>query len=214
MDEVLPGVVHWKAPHPRIGVLVDSYWLRDEGVLIDPLPPPDVPLDWFEAHARSPQSIVLTNRHHYRGSREIVDRYSCSVHVPRSGLHEFGPDRQPVEAYDPGGTLPGGLVVHEIDAICPDDMALELPAASAVFFADAVVLGGPHGQEGQVGFVPDSFMDDPPQTKAGILAALQRLLDEVDFRHILMAHGGPLVDSGRAALEELVAIGGRTAFEM
>ena len=217
MREILPGVFHWTGEHPRIHVQVSSYWVADGGVLIDPLAPPDAGLDWFEAGAAGggpPQAIVLSNRHHYRQSDRFVKRYGCPVHVPRSGLHEFGPDRQPVEPYDSGDTLPGGLVVHEIGSLCPDDMALHLASAEAVFFADGVVLGGPHGSENSLGFVPDSLMDDPPGTKRGLLASLQRLLDEVSFRHVLCAHGGPVLEDGRQELEDLVRAGGRSAFEL
>lgn len=213
MEEILPGVVHWRAPHPHIHSEVDCWWLPDAGVLIDALVPPDVGLDWFAAQPVAPNAIVLSNRHHYRGSAAFRERFGCPVHVPRSGLHDFGADRQPVEAYDPGDELPGGLVVHEIDALCPDDMALVLPSAQAVFFADGVV-GMRGDRPGRVGFVPHALMDDPEETTRGLLASLRRLLDEVpDFRHVLMAHGGPVLDEGRAELESLVDEGGRTAFE-
>lgn len=209
MEEILPGVFHWRARHPKIGYEVDSWWLADSGVLIDPLVPNEG-LDWFDSQPTAPSSVVLSCRHHYRGSAEFQERFGVAVHVPRAGLHEFGEDRQPVEAYDPGDELPGGLVVHEIGALSPDDMALYLPGAEAVFFADGVVGGG----EVRIGFVPDSLMDDPEETKRGLVASLQRLLDNVPgVRHLLMAHGGAVLDDGRAELESLVADGGRTAFE-
>ena len=66
----------------------------------------------------------------------------------------------------PGDTLPGGLLAVEIGAICPDEMALYLPSARAIWFADGLVRGGP---DGELGFVPDSLMDDPPETKRGLL---------------------------------------------
>jgi glyoxylase-like metal-dependent hydrolase (beta-lactamase superfamily II) len=203
VNEILPGVVHWRARHPNLHSEVDSWWLAGSGVLIDALVPPDVGLEWFASQDVSPSAIVLSNRHHYRGAAEFRERFGCSVHVPRAGLHEFGADRQPVDAYDPGDELPGGLVVHEIGSLCPDDMALHLPAAQAVFFADGVVVW----RGGDVGFVPDSLMDDPERTKRGLVASLRRLLDDVpDFRHVLMAHGGPVLDEGRAKLEALVAL--------
>ena len=37
---------------------------------------------------------------------------------------------------------------------------------------------------------------------------------ELDFEHLLLAHGGPLIGNGRALLQDLVDSGGRTAFEM
>lgn len=213
MEEILPGVYHWRTRHPNIGSEVDSWWLSEAGVLIDPLVPAEG-VEWFAGQPTQPAAIVLSNRHHYRGSGALRERFGCPVHVPRPGLHEFGTDRQPVLAYEPGDELPGGLVVHEIGALAPDDMALHLPGAQAVFFADGVV-GTRGGAEGALGFVPDSLMDDPPETKRGLLASVRRLLEAVpDFRHVLMAHGGPVLEDGRAELEALVAAGGRTAFEL
>ena len=55
MREVLPGVYHWTAIHPRIGVEVSSYWLDDAGVLIDPLTPPEVGIEWFADRPNPPR---------------------------------------------------------------------------------------------------------------------------------------------------------------
>lgn len=213
MEEILPGVYHWRTRHPNIRTEVDSWWLADSGALIDPLVPADVGLDWFAEQAVTPRAVILSNRHHYRGSGEFRARFGVPVHVPRAGLHEFGEDRQPVEPYDPGDTLLGGLVVHEIGALSPDDMALYLPWIRAVFFADGVVRARPD-RGGALGFVPDSLMDSPEETKRGLVTSLRRLLDEApDLQHVLMAHGGAVLEDGRAELESLVAAGGRTAFE-
>lgn len=211
MREVLPGVWHWTGLHPVIRAQVHSFWLDDGGVLIDPLVPDGEGLDWFDGQSTPPQAIVLSNRHHFRQSDQFVARFGCSVHVPRSGLHEFT-DRGPVLPYDPGDELPGGLVVHEVDAICPDDMALYRPASRAVWFADGLVRGGPPDGDGPLGFVPDAFMDEPEKTKQGLLASFRRLLDELEFEHILMAHGGPVLGDGRERLADLVEAGGRSAF--
>ncbi len=40
MHEILPGLYHWTAIHPKIEVPVSSYWLDEAGVLIDPLVAP------------------------------------------------------------------------------------------------------------------------------------------------------------------------------
>jgi hypothetical protein len=55
-------------------------------------------------------------------------------------------------------------------------------------------------------------MDDPPETKRTMLDAYARALAELDFDHLLMAHGGVLIGDGRARLQDLVDAGGRTAF--
>ena len=212
MREVLPGVFHWSAIHPGIRIEVSSYWLEDGGVLIDPLVPPDVGLEWFAQRASRPAAIVLSNRHHYRDSARFQEDFGCPVHCHRDGLHEFTHGEQ-VAGFDPGAQLPGGIVAHQVGALCPDETALHLPALRAIFFADGVVRGGPQGQSGPLGFVPDFLMDDPPATKRGLLEAFARLLSELDFEHLLLAHGGPVIGDGRAQLQELVDSGGRTAFE-
>jgi hypothetical protein len=209
MEEILPGIYHWRAPHPNIHVEVDSYWLEDGGVLIDPLVPPDVGVEWFTERSTPPQAVVLSNRHHYRQS----DRFGVPVHCINAGLHEFAGSDREVSGFDFGDQLPGGLIAHEVDAICPDDTALHLESAKAIWFADGVVKGGPHGAQDLLGFVPDSLMDDPAGTKQGLLSSFSRLLGELDFDHVLLAHGGPLVGDGRAKLQEMVDAGGRTAFE-
>jgi hypothetical protein len=213
MQEVLPGVFHWTAIHPRIGTEVSSYWIEDGGLLIDPLVPPAEGLDWFAERTLAPCAIVLSNRHHYREADRFAERFGCSVYCNRLGLHEFS-EGEAVQGFDFGDPLAGGAVAHELDAICPDDTALHLAYKQALVIADGVVRGGTYGEDGPLGFVPDSLMDDPPGTKRGLLAACSSLLEELDFSHLLLAHGGPVIGNGRELLQELVDEGGRTAFEM
>ena len=213
MHEVLPGLFHWLTLHPRIRIPVSSYWLDEAGVLIDPLVPAEGGVEWFAGRSAAPAAILLSNRHHYRDSARFVEAFGCSVHCNRAGLHEFS-HGEVVEGFDPGDRLPGGVIACEVGGLCPDDTALYLPEKRAVAFADGLVRGGPHGQDGPPGFVPDVLMDDPPATKRALLDAFARLLDELEFEHVLLAHGDPLIGNGRALLQELVATGGRTAFEL
>ncbi len=213
-EEILAGVWHWSAPHPKIRVEVDSYWLARSGVLIDPLVPVQGGgLEWFDERsggAASPTAIVLSNRLHSRESARFLARFGCGVHAPASGMHQ--PEVRALGAlpYEPGSVLPGELVAWEIGSLCPDDMALADAEAGAVYFADGVVLGWSGGRRGdgepELGFVPDGLMDDPPGTKRGLLAALATLLEGVEFEHVMCAHGGPLL-GGRSSLEELVRVG-------
>lgn len=212
MQEVLPGLFHWTARHPKIHIEVSSYWLDGPGVLIDPLVPQEG-IDWFASRSSTPTAILLSNRHHFRQADLFAERFGCHVHCNRLGLHEFADGRQ-VAGFDPGETLPGGVLACEVDAICPDETALHLPEMRAIVFADGIVRGGAYGHKGPLGFVPDSLMDDPEKTKAGLLSACERLLGELDFEHLLLAHGGPVIGDGRELLEDLLDCGGRTAFEM
>src|SRR5271167_435181 len=108
VQEVLAGVFHWPAIHPRIHIEVSSYWLEDGGVLIDPLVPPEVGLEWFADRSTSPAAILLSNRHHYRDSARIQEAFDCPVYCNRAGMHEFT-HGESVTAFDPGDALPGGL---------------------------------------------------------------------------------------------------------
>jgi hypothetical protein len=213
MEQILPGVWHWTAHHPKIHVLVASYWLEGNGVLIDPLVPEQEGLEWFASRTLAPTAIVLSNRHHLRDSNRFIERFGCPVHCNSAGLHEFS-DGPAVEGFEPGDHLPGGIVAQAVGAICPDESALYLPAQRALAIADGVVRGGPARGNGPLGFVPDSLMDDPPATKRGLLEAYGRLLEELDFDHLLLAHGGPVIADGRELLRDLIDSGGRTAFEM
>jgi hypothetical protein len=192
VNEIAPGMWHWRARNERIGTDVSSYYLTDGRVLIDAIAPPDG-LDQLE-RLGPPEHFVLSNRHHDRDAWSLRERFGCDVHCVRNGIHELA-GRGPVEPFDFGETLPGGIVVHEVDAICPDETALEIPAQRALACADGVVEWGGEG----LSFVPDSLMDDPEQTKQGLIDAYTQLL-ELDFDVLLLAHGEPIVGGGKAAL--------------
>jgi hypothetical protein len=211
MREIIPGVFHWTSVHPKIRIEVSSYWLDESGVLIDPLVPPDVGLGWFAARSAAPVAVLLSNRHHYRDSARFVAAFGCVVLCNKAGLHEFTPDES-VDGFAIGDLLPGGVIACEVGAICPDDTALYLPDHRAMAFADGLVSGGPHGDGGRLGFVPDVLMDAPERTKQDLLESFRRLLGEHEFEHLLLAHGGPVIGDGRRQLEELIAVEGRTAF--
>jgi hypothetical protein len=193
VEEIAPGLWHWTARHDQINMDVSSYYLLPERVVIDPMVPPEG-LEWFEQR-EPPEHVLLTNRHHDRHAWRLREAFNCTVHCIRNGLHELE-GRGPVEAFDFGDELPGGAVAFEVDAICPDETALHIAAKRALACADGVVRWP--GQSG-LAFVPDQFMDDPEQTKAGLRDAYRRLLD-LDFELLLLAHGEPIVARGKEAL--------------
>jgi hypothetical protein len=197
MQEIAPGLWHWTARHEHIGGDVSSYYLSGERVLIDPMIPAEG-LEWFEREG-APEHVLLTNRHHDRHSWRLRDAFGCTVHCIRNGLHELD-GRGPVEAFDFGEELPGGVVVYEVDAISPDETALYLPARKALACADGVVRWP--GQDALT-FVPDQLMDEPERTKAGLRDAYTRLL-ELDFDMLLLAHGDPLTSGAKDALRAFV----------
>lgn len=198
MREIAPGLRWFTAKHEHIHIEVSSYWLVAERVLFDPMVPAE---GWDSFGDEPPQHLVLSNRHHDRHAWEYVERFGSTVHCVRAGMHELE-GRGPVEAFEFGDELPGGVVVHEVGAICPDECALHIPAQGALLCADGVVKWP--GADG-LAFVPDNLMDDPEETKAGLRAAYSRLADELEFDLLLLAHGEPVTSGGRDALRRFAA---------
>lgn len=191
MEEIIPGVFHWTAPHPRIGVEVSSHFVAGSGTAIDPLLPAEG-IEWFDD--RGLRRVVLSNRHHLRHSEQLAERFACSIHCHESGLHEFDPGPE-VEGYSFGQRLADDVVALQMDAICPDDTVLRIDAGEgALLFADSVV------NHGELRFVRDELIgDDPEGVKRRIRERCRALLEE-PFEHLLFAHGTPLVRNGREAL--------------
>jgi hypothetical protein len=191
MEELTREIRHWSAVHPNIGWVVSSYWLPGLGVLLDPLEVPD--------EVEGVEEIVLSNRHHRRSAFEARERFGAVVRVPRLGLHEFEGD--PVEPYDFGEPLPGGAITpHQVTELWPDDGALHIPSLEALAIADTVL-----SNDERLEFMPDVCFGDREAEQRSIREGLARLAEQLDFRHLLLAHGPPVPDQGRERLREFAA---------
>ena len=198
IQQIAPGVIHWSDVHPVLGIDVSSYLLTETGVLFDPITPPDG-LEWFAENGVEPREILLSCRLHRRSTKEFVARYGCGVHAVRAGMHQFGPE-DAVTPFDFGDTLAGGVQALLVNAISPDETAFFIPDLRALVVADGVM-----NYDG-LAFVPDDYMGEDPETvKRGLTAAFARILDEVDFDHLLCAHGEPIIGTGRTRLRDFVA---------
>jgi hypothetical protein len=189
MHELAPGIWHWTAPHPNIGVEVSSYWIPDLRLLLDPLAVPDEveDVDW----------ILLSCRHHVRDSLEAAERFDATVEAPRTGMHDYGDDT-PIQPYDFGNSLVGGAVTaHQVGGLSPDETALHIPSVSALCIADGAIR---YGEE--LHFVPDQYMDDPEKDKADLKRGFGELADQLDFEVLLLAHGKPYPSGGRDVLRK------------
>ena len=194
VNELVPGVLHWKAVHPKIEVEVSSYYLPDSGTLIDPLLPPGG-LDRFK-ELRDPERVLLTNRHHLRHSEDFVREFGCTIHCHEAGLHEFegGPE---VEGFSFGDELGPGITAEEVGVLCPEETALHISAGKGLLS----VADGVMNYEG-LRFVSDPLLgDDPEEIKRGLRSAYWRLC-ELDFDALLVAHGDPIPEGAKEQLRE------------
>lgn len=188
------GIRHWTTKHPNHGMVVSSYALVDEGVLLNPLLGDDRSvLDGIDV-----QAVVLTNRHHRRSAED----FDAPVYAPQVGLHDLEGFDGDLHGYADGDELPGGLRAVEVGGISEDEFAVHVPQYRAVCIADNVMREG----EGELATPPDSLLGDPPdEVRRAIGAALLALCEAVDFDHLLLPHGDPIADTGRETLETVAA---------
>jgi hypothetical protein len=193
MDEVLPGILHWQARHPSLGIEVSSYLLTDTGTALDPVLPAGEDPGWIRHDV---ERAVLTVRHHLRSAPDL----GVPILAHRSGLHEFEDGGVEVEGFEAGDEVAPGVRALAFGRICPDDVALHIAVGPGVLaFGDGVVNYG-----GELGHPPDQYLgDDPEAVKADIVEGLVPLLDE-DFDALLFAHGDPVASGGRELLREFV----------
>lgn len=198
MQELLPGLHHWYATHPRWGMQVSCHFAAGSGTVFDPLLPEEG-IEWFDEHR--PQRIVLSTRHHLRHSEQIAEHFGCPILAHEDGLHEFegGP---PVKGFRFGDQLADDVTALTMDAIAPDDTVLRIDVAEgALLFADSVI------NRGEIGFVSDPLIgEDPEGVKQKIRERLLEILDE-DFDHLLFAHGDPMIGGGKEALRRFAERG-------
>jgi glyoxylase-like metal-dependent hydrolase (beta-lactamase superfamily II) len=187
MEKIAPGIRHWQAVHPNLGIEVSSYWLPELKLLLDPIAVPD--------EVEGVGHILLSCRHHTRDSLEAAERFGATIRAPRTGMHDY-PDDTPIQPYDFGESLLDGAVsAHEVGGLSPDETALHIPSVNALAVADGAIRYGD-----DLDFVPDQYMDDPDKDKADLKRGFGELADQLDFDVLLLAHGKPYPSGGREAL--------------
>jgi glyoxylase-like metal-dependent hydrolase (beta-lactamase superfamily II) len=187
VEEIAPGIRHWKATHPNLGIDVSAYWIPDLKLLLDPIAVPD--------EVEGVEHILLSCRHHGRDSLEAAERFGATVYAPRAGMHEF-PEDTPIRPYDFGDPLlDRAVTAHQVGGLSPDETALHIPSVDALSIADGAIR---YGEE--LDFVPDRYMDDPDTDKADLKRGFAELADQLAFDVLLLAHGDPIPSGGREAL--------------
>jgi hypothetical protein len=204
MRELTDGIWHWTCFRESIRQDVSSYWIEPAGIVIDPMVPPDVGLEWWEERDVQPQQVVLTIGLHWRDSDEFVERFGIPVRAPAAARERYddeGLDR-PFEKYESGDEVAPGVTAVGIGAIAPDESALHIAhGPGAVAIADGLIRGRAGAP---LGFVPDSLMgDDAERVKDGLRESFRGLLTR-HWDAVLLAHGDPIAPGGQAALREFL----------
>lgn len=197
VTELAAGLYRWTSRHPdwRPGARPESVadWPLEVGsiaygapsalVLVDPLIPEDARasfLAWLDRlvsdHGR-PVAILTTIKFHRRSRDELACRYGASTSRARAGL-PAGVRALPIARA--GETM---FWIDEHRALAPGDR----------------ILGA---EGGGLRVCPDSWLGylKPGITPVELRDELRRLL-ELPIEMILVSHGEPVLDDGRAALE-------------
>ncbi len=182
VSELAPGLWRWTTPHPdwkegdnweqEVGCVY--YEAAGATVLIDPLVPPERDR-FFEALDRDVE----------RRGLPVAILLTSNWHERSAGelKERYGADDAP-----PAGVEPV-LVLPEIE-----ETLWWLPEHRTLVAGD-VIVGGPDG----VSVCPGSWLEGEAWP-ASIRPALRPLL-ELPIERVLVSHGNPVLENGRAALE-------------
>jgi glyoxylase-like metal-dependent hydrolase (beta-lactamase superfamily II) len=191
LEEVAPGIVHWRVANELIGGGWSSSHAvetQDGWVLVDPVPLAEESL----ARLQPVTVIVLTAATHQRSAWRYRRQFGAPVWLPH-GSRET--EEEPDEHYGDGDRLPGGLLALQTPGP-------ELPHYSLLRRGEPTVLFSPDlvmcEQDGELTFVPGRFHEDPAETRRSVERSAQ-----LDFEILCLSHGPPL-RNGPSALRELL----------
>ena len=223
VNRIEPGLWRWTVPHPEWTPEkgVPGGWGQQVGcvyhegadavVLIDPLVPPNgTPeqdrfwraLDEDVERLGLPVAVLLANWYHVRSAREVRERYA----QPRgSSVWAHEEARSHLAAgvvtrfFRFDDTLPGGVHALAASGLNPDETVFWIPARATLVVADAILGAG----NGELRIAPPSWAVKGPQGRERydreFKPQLRALLD-LPCERVLVAHGPPVLASGRDAL--------------
>jgi hypothetical protein len=205
-EQLADGLWRWTARHPEwhpsgFGNEVASFALKADGVgvLIDPLLPPesDAVLQLVDDLATDQLAIFATVPYHVRSAEELWRRHRgrASIHGHPAAAKRLS-DRSGFEPIEPGAELPAGATAHAIGSPRRHEMPLFFPSHHALAFGDTVAE-----VDGALR-VWDEPLTDAQRARwyrERFLPTLEPLLD-LDPQRILVTHGAPVLDDGRARL--------------
>jgi glyoxylase-like metal-dependent hydrolase (beta-lactamase superfamily II) len=199
VQELRTGLWWWEAEHPEWsaedadtedwGPEVSSYAIDDGTrlLLIDPTAPPE---QVAELAAGREVAIVLTCPWHRRDTRNLIERFGATLHMPPPD--DGDPDPLPAEVFRAGQRLPMGVEARP--GMEPNDLVLWIEGQGALIAGDTLIDRG-NGLEFPADWANKGV---PPEQ---IMETLQPLLG-LPVELVLPTHGAP---ADRAALERALS---------
>ena len=207
VTRIAPGLWRWTAYHEEWRQDVGSvyYETGDGVVLVDPLVPSDEEPRFWEALDRDVEAagnhvhVLVTVFWHTRSTAAMVDRYSAQVWAPARGAPAIA--RRAGVVTDPFGSddpLPGGILAFPTARA--NEVVYWLPAERTLVPGDVLLGDGAGG----IRLCPRSWL--PERTTEADLAASLRTLLELPVERVLVSHGEPVLEGGRAALSAALGV--------
>ena len=186
--EVAPGLWHWSIHNSNIGGHVSSshaVLTREGCMLIDPV--------WLDETALRalprPTMTLLTARCHQRAAWRYRRELGAAVWLPEDAT---AADEQPDHTYGDGQLLPGGLRAFRTPGPEWPHYSLFCEGDPGIVFCPDLLSSDETGLH----FIDPAFHEDPDATRKSVEALL-----DVPFGILCFAHGLPIVDDPKAALQ-------------
>ena len=165
-----------------------------EGALI--VDPPALSRDdegYFEQLGLVPKLLLITNRNHIRALDSFTKRGEAPVamHEAETGQVEIRVDR----ALKDGEPVLGGPQVVHLPGKSPGEVGLYWRQRRILLLGDALIA--PYGR---LRLIPDAKLDDPKLLRQSL-----RKLEGLDFDHLLLADGDPLLSDAKPRVHGFLA---------
>jgi hypothetical protein len=196
--ELRPGLWRWTAEHPdwdhdeRWGPAVGSVYAELPGaiVVVDPLVPTDEEAAFWEAldrdveRAGTPVHVLLTVHWHERSVEAVLERYGATLWRPEET-----------------GELPAGVEAVVVEGADWKEAAFFVRPFEALVVGD-LLIGSGGGIELPLKWFP---VAEQEWVRKELKADLRSRLLDLPVELVLVSHGEPVLENGRAALERALA---------
>lgn len=201
VTEIAPGLWRWTGYHEEWKEDVGSVYCEtaDGVVLIDPLVPPEDPERFWRAldrdlgRAGGDVHVLVTVFWHTRSAAQMVERYRARVWAPARGKAAIARRAGVVtDPFAPDDPLPGGIEASRTARAA--EVVYWVPAHRTLVPGDVLLGDGAGG----VRMCPRSWLPEG-RSHADLAESLRPLL-ELPVERVLVSHGEPVLEDGRAAL--------------
>ena len=205
VHELATGLWRWTGFHSEWKEVVGSiyYEAGDSIVLIDPLVPPEATEKFWHALDRDvermgkPVHVFITVFWHTRNTKQVAARYGARIWAPSRGRPAIERRAGSVtDVFRPGEPLPGGVVAFATARAA--EVVYWIPEHEAVVPGD-VILGA---EGGGLRLCPRSWL--PQRVDLAMLGESLQPLTDLPAERVLVSHGEPVLEQGRAALKRML----------